>query len=156
MQKISPFLWFDHQAEEAANFYISVFRRSKSVSINRYGDAGPGPEGSVMIVKFLIEGQEFIAINGGPQFQFSPAISFVVNCKTQDEIDMFWEKLSEGGEKQQCGWLKDKYGVSWQIVPVILGEMMNDPDPVKSRRVMQALLPMGKIDIKLLKQAYNG
>ncbi len=118
MQKISPFLWFDHQAEEAANFYISVFRRSKTVSINRYGDAGPGPKGSVMIVKFLIEGQEFIAINGGPQFQFSPAISFVVNCKTQDEIDMFWENLSEGGEKQQCGWLKDKYGVSWQIVPV--------------------------------------
>ncbi len=109
-----------------------------------------------MIVKFLIEGQEFIAINGGPQFQFSPAISFVVNCKTQDEIDMFWENLSEGGEKQQCGWLKDKYGVSWQIVPVILGEMMNDPDPVKSQRVMQALLPMGKIDIKLLKQAYKG
>ena len=156
MQKISPFLWFDHQAEEAANFYISVFRRSKTVSINRYGDAGPGPKGSVMIVKFLIEGQEFIAINGGPQFQFSPAISFVVNCKTQDEIDMFWENLSEGGEKQQCGWLKDKYGVSWQIVPVILGEMMNDPDPVKSQRVMQALLPMGKIDIKLLKQAYKG
>lgn len=155
MQKITPFLWFDNQAEEAMNFYVSVFRKSKIVSINRYGEVGPGPKGSVMIAKFQIEGQEFVALNGGPQFKFSQAISFVVNCKTQEEIDSYWEKLSESGEKQPCGWLKDKYGVSWQIVPVVLGEMMNDPDPAKTERVMKALLPMGKIDIKILKQAYN-
>ena len=155
MQKITPFLWFDNQAEEAMNFYVSVFRKSKIVSINRYGEVGPGPKGSVMIAKFQIEGQEFVALNGGPQFKFSQAISFVVTCKTQEEIDSYWEKLSESGEKQPCGWLKDKYGVSWQIVPVVLGEMMNDPDPAKTERVMKALLPMGKIDIKILKQAYN-
>jgi len=156
MQKITPFLWFDSQAEEAMNFYISVFNNAKVLRIVRYGDVGPGPKGTVMTANFLIEGQEFVALNGGPAFTFSQAISFVVNCTTQEEVDTFWEKLSEGGEKQQCGWLKDKFGVSWQIVPVVLTEMLSDPDPQKSQRVMKALLPMGKIDIKKLKQAYNG
>ena len=156
MQKITPFLWFNNQAEEAMNFYLSVFKNSKMVSITRYGDVGPGPKGTVMTTKFLIAGQEFVALNGGPQFTFSQAISFVVNCRTQKEVDEFWEKLSEDGEKQQCGWLKDKYGVSWQIVPVVMIEMLNDPDPVKSQRVMKAMLLMDKIDIKLLKQAYKG
>jgi predicted 3-demethylubiquinone-9 3-methyltransferase (glyoxalase superfamily) len=155
MQKITPFLWFNNQAEEATNFYLSVFKNSKIVSITRYGDAGPGPKGTIMTTKFLIGAQEFVALNGGPQFTFSQAISFVVNCRTQKEVDEFWEKLSEGGEKQQCGWLKDKYGVSWQIVPVVMVEMLNDPDPAKSQRVMKAMLQMNKIDIKILKQAYN-
>jgi predicted 3-demethylubiquinone-9 3-methyltransferase (glyoxalase superfamily) len=155
MQKITPFLWFDNQAEEAMNFYVSVFKKSKIISITRYGELGPGAKGTVMTAKFLIEGQEFVALNGGPVFTFSPAISFVVNCGTQEEADTLWEKLSEGGEKQQCGWLKDKFGVSWQIVPVVLIEMLNDADPVKSQRVMKAMLQMGKIDIKKLKQAYN-
>jgi predicted 3-demethylubiquinone-9 3-methyltransferase (glyoxalase superfamily) len=135
---------------------VSVFNNSKTVSITRYGEAGPGAKGTVMTAKFLIEGQEFVALNGGPVFTFSPAISFVVNCETQEEVDRLWEKLSDGGEKQQCGWLKDKYGISWQIVPRVLVEMLNDPDPVKSQRVMKAMLPMGKIDIKILKQAYTG
>jgi predicted 3-demethylubiquinone-9 3-methyltransferase (glyoxalase superfamily) len=156
MQKITPFLWFDNQAEEAMNFYISVFDNAKVLRIVRYGDVGPGPKGTVMTANFLIEGQEFVALNGGPAFTFSQAISFVVNCTTQEEIDTFWEKLSEGGEKQQCGWLKDKFGVSWQIVPGVLAEMLGDADPQKSQRVMKSLLPMGKIDIKKLKQAYNG
>ena len=125
------------------------------MSFTRYGEAGPGAKGTVMTARFLIEGQEFVALNGGPVFTFSPAISFVVNCETQEEVDRLWEKLSYGGEKQQCGWLKDKFGVSWQIVPMVLVEMLNDPDPVKSQRVMKAMLPMGKIDIKILKQAYN-
>ena len=155
MQKITPFLWFDNQAEEAMNFYISVFNNSKIVSITRYGEAGVGAKGTVMTAKFLIEGQEFIALNGGPVFSFSPAISFVVNCGTQEEVDELWEKLSKRGEKQQCGWLKDKFGVSWQIVPVVLGELLNDVDAVKSKRVMKALLQMNKIDIIGLKQAYN-
>jgi predicted 3-demethylubiquinone-9 3-methyltransferase (glyoxalase superfamily) len=155
MQKITPFLWFDHQAEEAMNFYVSVFKNSKIVNITRYGEVGPGPKGTVMTAKFLIEGQEFVALNGGPVFTFSPAISFVVNCGTQEEVDEFWEKLSEGGEKQQCGWLKDKFGVSWQVVPAVLIEMLNDVDAVKSQRVMKAILQMDKIDIKRLKQAYN-
>jgi predicted 3-demethylubiquinone-9 3-methyltransferase (glyoxalase superfamily) len=155
MQKITPFLWFNNQAEEAMNFYVSVFNNSKIVSITRFGETGPGAKGTVMTAKFLIEGQEFVALNGGPVFTFSPAISFVVNCGTQEEVDKLWEKLSEGGEKQQCGWLKDKFGVSWQIVPVVLIEMLNDADPVKSQRVMKAMLQMGKIDIKKLKQAYN-
>lgn len=155
MQKITPFLWFNNQAEEATNFYLSVFKNSKIVSITRYGDAGPGPKGTIMTTKFLIGAQEFVALNGGPQFTFSQAISFVINCRTQKEVDEFWEKLSEGGEKQQCGWLKDKYGVSWQIVPVVMVEMLNDPDPAKSQRVMKAMLQMNKIDIKILKQAYN-
>jgi len=156
MQKITPFLWFNNQAEEATNFYVSVFKNSKIVSITRFGEVGPGPKGTVMTTKFLIAGQEFVALNGGPQFTFSQAISFVVNCRTQKEVDEFWEKLSEGGEKQQCGWLKDKYGVSWQIVPVVMVEMLNDPDPLKSQRVMKAMLLMDKIEIKILKQAYKG
>jgi predicted 3-demethylubiquinone-9 3-methyltransferase (glyoxalase superfamily) len=154
MQKIIPFLWFDGKAEEAMHFYVSIFKNSKAGSINRYGDAGPGPKGTVMVVTFQLDGQEFIALNGGPQFTFSPAISLVVNCETQEEVDAFWEKLSEGGEKQQCGWLKDKYGLSWQIVPTVLGEMMQDKDAEKSQRVMKAMLQMNKIDIGRLKQAY--
>ena len=155
MQKITPFLWFNNQAEEAMNFYVSVFKNSKIVSIVRYGELGPGEKGTVMTAKFLIEGQEFVALNGGPVFTFSPAISFVVNCGTQDEVDGLWDNLSKNGEKQQCGWLKDKFGVSWQIVPVVLTEILNDADPVKSQRVMKAMLRMDKIDIKILKQAYN-
>ena len=155
MQKITPFLWFDGKAEEAMNFYTSIFKNSKTVSIMRYGEAGPGPKGTVMSATFQLEGQEFIALNGGPQFTFSPAISFFVNCETQEELDELWEKLSEGGEKQGPGWLKDKYGLSWQIVPTVLGELLNDPDPEKSQRVMEAMLQMEKIDIKALKQAYE-
>ena len=156
MQKITPFLWFDHQAEQAANFYVGIFKNSRIVNITRYGEAGPGPEGSVMIVEFRLEGQEFIALNGGPEFTFSPAISFVANCETQEEVDTLWMKLSEGGEKVECGWLKDKYGVSWQIVHTIVGELMNDPDPEKSQRVMKAILQMDKFDIKTLMRAYEG
>ncbi len=155
MPRISPFLWFDTQAEEAARFYVSIFKNSKIVKIARYGEAGPGPKGSVMTVVFELEGQEFIALNGGPQFKFTEAISFSVNCETQKEVDQFWEKLSQGGEEGPCGWLKDRYGLSWQINPVILGEMLSDPDPRKSRRVMQAMLKMKKIDIAALKKAYN-
>jgi predicted 3-demethylubiquinone-9 3-methyltransferase (glyoxalase superfamily) len=156
MQKITPFLWFDNNAEEAMNFYISVFKDSKILSVTRYGEAGPGPKGSVMTGKFQLEGQEFMALNGGPHFKFTEAISFVVNCETQEEVDEFWEKLVEGGEESQCGWLKDKYGLSWQIVPTILVEMLQDKDPEKSQRVMKAMLQMIKIDIKTLKQAYEG
>ena len=154
MQKITPFLWFDGKAEEAMRFYVSIFKNSKVGAITRYGDAGPGPKGTVMVATFQLEGQEFIALNGGPQFTFSPAISFVVNCETQEEVDAFWEKLAEGGEKLQCGWLRDKYGLSWQIVPTVLGEMMQDKDVEKSQRVMKAMLQMTKLDIKRLKQAY--
>ena len=155
MQKITPFLWFDDQAEEAANFYVSIFGNSKIVGVARYGEVGPGPKGSVMTVTFQLDGHEFIALNGGPQFKFTEAISFVVNCETQEEVDELWEKLSEGGEKVECGWLKDKYGVSWQIVPTILGEMLSDPDPVRSQRVMKVMLQMKKIDINRLKKAYG-
>ena len=155
MPRIAPFLWFDTQAEEAARFYVSIFKNSKIVKVARYGEAGPGPKGSVMTVVFELEGQEFIALNGGPQFKFTEAISFSVNCQTQQEVDEFWEKLSKGGEEGPCGWLKDKYGLSWQINPVILGEMLSDPDPKKSRRVMEAMLKMKKIDIAALKKAYN-
>jgi len=155
MQKITPFLWFDDQAEEAANFYVSIFGNSKIVGVARYGEVGPGPKGSVMTVEFQLDGHEFIALNGGPQFKFTEAISFVVNCETQEEVDELWEKLSEGGEKVECGWLKDKYGVSWQIVPTILGEMLSDPDPVRSQRVMKVMLQMKKIDINRLKKAYG-
>ena len=159
MQKIAPFLWFDDKAEEAAKFYTSIFKNSKILSITRYGEEGAKaagrPAGSVMTVVFKLEGQEFIALNGGPVFTFSPAISFVVNCKTQKEVDELWEKLSEGGEKGQCGWLKDRYGVSWQVVPTVLGEMLQDKDPKKSKRVMEAMLKMDKIDIQTLKQAYG-
>lgn len=153
MQKITPFLWFDDKAEEAMNFYVSVFKNSKRGRISRYGDAGPGPKGAVMVAMFQLDGQEFMALNGGPHFKFTEAISLLVNCETQDEVDEMWEKLSEGGEKGQCGWLKDKYGVSWQVVPAVLGEMMSDSDPEKSKRVMTAMLQMGKLDIKVLKQA---
>ncbi len=155
MQKISPFLWFDNQAEEAANFYVSIFKNSKIGTVRRYGEAGPGPKGGVMAVTFQLEGQAFTALNGGPQFTFSPAISFLVNCEAQQEVDALWEKLAEGGRKDRCGWLKDKYGVSWQIIPTALGKLMSDPDPEKSARVMKAMLQMDKIDIKRLQQAYQ-
>ncbi len=156
MQKITPFLWFDGQAEEAMNFYVSLFKNSKVVKVTRYGEAGPGPKGTVMSATFQLEGQEFYALNGGPQFTFSPAISFFVNCETQQEVDELWEKLSAGGEKSRCGWLKDKYGLSWQIIPSALGKMLQDPDAEKANRVMQAMLQMDKIDIKRLQQAYDG
>ena len=156
MQKITPFLWFDNQAEEAANFYVSIFKNSKILTVTRYGEAGPGPKVSAMTVVFQLDGEEFIALNGGPQFKFTEAISFVVNCENQWEVDEFWEKLSEGGEESMCGWLKDKYGLSWQIVPTILGKLMSDPDPQKSKRVMEAMLKMRKIVIDDLKLAYEG
>ena len=155
MQKIAPFLWYDDKAEEAANFYVSVFKNSKILRVTRYGEAGPGAKGTVMIVEFQLEGQEFLALNGGPHFKFTEAISFVVNCETQEEVDYFWQNLSEGGAESQCGWLKDKYGLSWQVVPTILAELMQDKDPEKSQRVMKAMLQMKKIDIKTLKQAYE-
>jgi predicted 3-demethylubiquinone-9 3-methyltransferase (glyoxalase superfamily) len=153
MQGITPFLWFNDQAEEAANFYTSVFKNSKVGRISRYGDAGPGPKGSVMIATFTINGQEFIALNGGPQFTFTPAISFVVNCETQEEVDHYWEKLSAGGRTDRCGWLTDKFGVSWQIVPTVLSKLMSGSDPEKAKRVMQALLQMDKLDIERLEEA---
>jgi predicted 3-demethylubiquinone-9 3-methyltransferase (glyoxalase superfamily) len=156
MPKISPFLWFDNQAEEAARFYVSVFKNSKIVTTSRYGDAGPGPKGSVMVVVFELDGKEFIALNGGPQFKFTEAISFSVECTTQQEVDEYWAKLSEGGHEGQCGWLKDKYGLSWQVNPTALGKMLSDPDQQKSKRVMEAMLKMKKIDIGVLKQAYEG
>ena len=155
MQTITPFLWFDGKAEEAMNFYASIFKNSKIGSVTRYGEEGPGPKGKVMTATFQLNGQEFIALNGGPQFAFSPAISFLVNCETQQEVDELWEKLSEGGEKQRCGWLKDKFGLSWQIVPSALGVMLRDKDAEKSRRVMKAMLQMDRIDIKGLRQAYD-
>ena len=155
MQKITPFLWFDGKAEEAMRFYVSIFKNSKIGKITRYGDAGPGPKGTVMSATFQLEGQDFYALNGGPAFTFSPAISFFVNCETQEEVDVLWEKLSEGGTKDRCGWLKDRYGVSWQTIPTVLGELMNDPDPSKAQRVMKAMLEMNKIDIAGLKRAYE-
>ena len=156
MQKITPFLWFDGKAEEAANFYVSIFKNSKVGSIARYGDVGPGPKGSVMTVAFQLDGQEFVGLNGGPHFKFTEAVSFVVNCETQAEVDEFWEKLSAGGQKSRCGWLKDKYGLSWQIVPTILPKLVQDKDPAKSQRVMAAMMQMDKIDIEKLQQAYDG
>ena len=155
MQKITPFLWFDGKAEEAMNFYVSIFKNSKIGSVTRYGAAGPGPKGSVMSATFHLDGQEFFALNGGPQFTFTPAISFFVNCATQDEVDELWERLSEGGEKSRCGWLKDKYGLSWQIIPSVLSELLHDKDPAKSGRVMKAMMQMGKIDIAGLRRAYD-
>ncbi len=155
MQKITPFLWFDHQAEEAAKFYVSLFKNSKILSVTRYGEAGPGPQGTVMTVTFLLDGQEFTALNGGPVFKFTEAISFVANCNTQEEVDELWDKLSMGGEGGQCGWLRDRYGLSWQVVPITLEEMLTDPDPEKAQRVMRAMLQMKKIDIKGLKRAYE-
>ncbi|HUC29641.1 MAG TPA: VOC family protein [Candidatus Acidoferrum sp.] len=156
MQKITPFLWFDNQAEEAMNFYTSIFKNSKVGRVSRYGDAGPGPKGAVMSATFQLEGQEFMALNGGPLFQFTPAVSFFVNCETQEEVDHFWEKLSAGGKQEQCGWLKDKFGLSWQIVPSILGKLLGDKDPAKASRVMQAMLQMIKLDIAALKKAAEG
>jgi len=160
MQKITPFLWFDSKAEEAAKFYCSIFKNSKIGKVSRYGEEGKQvsgrPAGSVMTVGFELEGQDFVALNGGPHFKFNEAISFVVNCTTQAELDKFWKKLSAGGKKVQCGWLRDKYGVSWQIVPTVLGELMSGKDTAKSQRVMQAMLKMVKLDIKKLKQAAKG
>ncbi len=155
MQKITPFLWFDNNAEEAVNFYVSIFENSKILGITHYGEAGPGPKGTVMTVDFQLEGQEFVALNGGPHFKFTEAVSFVVNCETQEEVDDFWAKLSKGGKTQQCGWLKDKYGLSWQIVPTALFELMQDKDAEKSQRVMKAMMQMEKLDIEGLKQAYK-
>lgn len=155
MQKITPFLWFDDKAEEATNFYVSIFKNSKIETITRYGSAGPGTEGTVMTVQFQLDGQEFVALNGGPVFAFTPAISFVINCESQEEVDHYWEKLTDGGEIVECGWLKDKFGVSWQVVPIVLAELLSDPDPIKSQRVMKAMLQMKKIDIEVLKQAYE-
>ena len=154
MQKISPFLWFDSNAEEAANFYVSIFKDSKILKIARYGEGGPGPAGSVMVVNFQIEGQDFIALNGGPLFKFTEAISFVINCQTQEEVDHYWNKLAAGGgQESQCGWLKDKYGLSWQVTPTILGELLADKNQKTAQRVMQAMLQMKRIDIAALKRA---
>jgi predicted 3-demethylubiquinone-9 3-methyltransferase (glyoxalase superfamily) len=155
VQKITPFLWFDHQAEEAARFYTSIFPNSRIAKVARYGEAGPGPAGSVMTVEFQLEGQSFVALNGGPHFKFTEAISFVVNCSTQDEVDFYWEKLSADGGEAPCGWIKDKFGLSWQIVPTRLSELLSDPDPQKSQRVMKAMLTMKKLDIRALEQAYE-
>ena len=156
MHKITPFLWFDGRAEEAANLYVSIFKNSKILNIARYGEAGPGLKGTVMMATFQLEGQEFMALNGGPHYTFSPAISFFVDCETQAEVDELWEKLSAGGSDLQCGWLKDRFGVSWQIVPRALRELMQDKDPVKSQRVFKAMLQMTKIDVEGLKRAYRG
>ena len=153
MQKITPFLWFDDKAEEAANFYISIFKNSKLGAIRRYGEGGPGKPGSVMTVNFTIEGQEFVGLNGGPHFKFTPAISFFVDCATQQEVDELWEKLSAGGKKSQCGWLEDKFGVSWQIVPTGLVQVLSNPDREKAARAMKAMLQMTKLDIEQLRQA---
>ena len=153
MQKITPFLWFNDNAEQAVKFYTSIFKKSKVLEVARYGDAGPGPKGSVMTIEFQIEGQEFIALNGGPHFKFNEAVSFVVNCNTQAEVDRYWKKLSAGGKEVQCGRLKDKFGVSWQIVPTVLGELMSSKDSAKSQRVMEAMLKMVKLDIEKLKDA---
>ena len=159
MQKITPCLWFDDKAEEAVQFYVSIFKNSKAGGIARYGEAGAKvsgrPKGSVMTVKFQLQGQEFLALNGGPDFKFSEAVSFIVNCETQEEIDEIWEKLSAGGEKGVCGWLKDKYGLSWQIVPTVVSEMLQDKDAARAKRVTKAMLEMGKIDIATLKRAYD-
>ena len=157
MQRITPFLWFNDAAEEAVRFYTSIFNKSKIGKIARYDGAGAKasgrPAGSVMTIEFQLEGQEFVALNGGPHFKFNEAVSFVVNCETQAEVDRYWSRLSAGGKEAQCGWLKDKYGVSWQVVPTILGELLSNKDAAKARRVMQAMLKMVKLDIKKLKQA---
>ena len=154
-QKITTFLWFDKEAEEAAKHYTSIFKNSKILNVARYGDAGPGPKGTAMTVNFQLEGQEFIALNGGPHFKFTEAISLLVNCETQKQVDELWTRLSAGGEESQCGWLKDKFGLSWQIIPTALFRLMQDPDPAKSKRVMEAMLQMKKIDIAGLERAYN-
>lgn len=155
MQKITPFLWFDNQAEEAANFYASIFPDSRILSVTRYGDGAPQPKGSVMTVAFQLRGQTFVGLNGGPLFPFTEAVSFAVNCDTQDEIDHFWEKLCDGGQPVECGWLKDKYGLSWQIVPSNLGELVAGPDEARTQRVMGALMQMKKLDMHALQRAYD-
>lgn len=155
-QKITPYLWFDNNAEEAVNFYVSIFADSKILSLSRYGEGGPGPAGTAMSIAFQLEGQKFMALNGGPMFQFTEAISLFVDCTSQEEVDDLWTKLCDGGEPGRCAWLKDKFGISWQIVPRQLGELMGDPDPQKSQRVMQAMLQMSKIDIAALQAAYDG
>jgi len=154
-QKITPFLWFDRQAEEAAGFYTSIFPNSKIVKVVRCGPAGPGPAGSALTVEFQLQGQTFVALNGGPHFKFTVAVSFVVNCETQDEVDNYWAKLSAGGAEVECGWVKDKFGLSWQIVPTLLPKLLGDPDPEKAGRVMKAMLSMKKIEIRGLQQAYD-
>jgi predicted 3-demethylubiquinone-9 3-methyltransferase (glyoxalase superfamily) len=154
MQKITPFLWFDSNAEEAVNFYTSVFKNSKIGAISRYGEAGPGPKGTVMTASFTLDGLEFVALNGGPHYKITPAISFVVNCETQAEVDYYWEKLTAGGQEVQCGWLTDKFGVSWQIVPTVLSRLAADKNPTKVKNVMQAMMQMVKLDIAKLEQAY--
>jgi len=156
MQKITPFLWFDTQAEEAMRFYVSIFKNSRVGKVARYGDAGPGRKGNVMTASFELDGQPFTALNGGPLFKFTEAISFLVNCEDQAEVDDLWDRLSDGGEKGRCGWLKDRFGVSWQIVPSALSELMSDPDREKSKRVMEAMLQMTKIDIAKLRAAHKG
>ncbi|HLJ91831.1 MAG TPA: VOC family protein [Gemmataceae bacterium] len=155
MQKITPCLWFDGNAEEAARFYSAIFQNAQINKIARYGEGGPRPKGSALAVEFQLDGQEFLALNGGPQFTFTEAISFIVNCETQEEVDRMWAKLSEGGEEVQCGWVKDKYGISWQIVPTILGKMMADPDPARAARVLQAMMQMKKLNINELRKAYE-
>ena len=155
MQKISPFLWFDYQAEEAANFYVSLFHDAAVTDVSRYPEGSPGPAGQVMTVAFRLDGQEFTALNGGPQFAFTEAVSFVVHCKDQDEVDRLWKELTQGGEESQCGWLKDRFGLSWQVVPDRLGELLSDPDPGRSQRAMQAMLQMQKIEVKVLEDAAN-
>lgn len=155
-QKITTFLWFDNQAEEAIDFYTSIFRNSRKVEVARYGDTGPGPKGQVMTAEFELAGQQFMALNGGPHFKFTEAISLMVKCDTQEEIDELWEKLSEGGQKVECGWLKDKFGLSWQIVPTILGELMKDKDPAKRERVMQVIMQTKKFEIAKLQAASEG
>jgi predicted 3-demethylubiquinone-9 3-methyltransferase (glyoxalase superfamily) len=156
MPKISPFLWFDHQAEEAANFYVSIFPNSKITHIARYGAAGPGPKGTVMTVSFSLDGQEVVALNGGPMYKFSEAFSLSIDCKTQEEVDRYWDKLGAGGEPGPCGWLKDRYGLSWQVVPSVLPQMLCDPDPAKADRVMKVMMTMKKLEIAPLKKAYEG
>jgi predicted 3-demethylubiquinone-9 3-methyltransferase (glyoxalase superfamily) len=156
MQKITPSLWFDNNAEEAATFYVSVFDDAEILNITRYTEAGPGPEGTAVTVSFRLHGQEFVAINGGPQFPFTEAISFTINCESQEEVDYYWEKLTDGGEPVQCGWLKDRFGLSWQVVPTILQELIGDKDPAKAKRVTEAMLKMIKLDIAQLQAAYEG
>jgi predicted 3-demethylubiquinone-9 3-methyltransferase (glyoxalase superfamily) len=156
MQKLTTFLWFDHQAEDAMNFYVSVFKNSKVLGVTRYGEAGPGPKGSVMTASFEIEGQPFVALNGGPMYQFTPAVSFAINCQTQQEVDELWEKLSDGGSMQQCGWLTDRFGVTWQIVPDVLTKLLSDLDGEKVKRVYTAMFPMKKLDIRQLQNAFDG
>ena len=155
IQKITPFLWFNGQAEQAANYYVSVFPNSRVVKVLRYGQAGPGPVGAVMLVDFELEGQKFTALNGGPQFKFTPAVSFVVHCQTQEDVDHYWATLSNGGMEIECGWLTDKFGLTWQIVPVLLFKLLGDPDPVKSQRIMKEMMTMKKLDSRRLQEAYD-